>query len=81
MCSKIHEGRSDFMSYYNKRNQEPLPKEDVSTWECTKEDCNGWTRKNFASSDTPLCPLCGSKMVDGIRSLVNLQNNGQTKTS
>lgn len=33
------------MSYYNKRNQEPLPKEDVSTWECTKEDCNGWTRK------------------------------------
>lgn len=37
MCSKIHEGRSDFMSYYNKRNQEPLPKEDVSTWECTKK--------------------------------------------
>nr|WGD63179.1 cold-shock protein [Bacillus subtilis] len=69
------------MSYYNKRNQEPPTKEDVSIWECTKEDCNGWTRKNFASSDTPLCPLCGSKMVDGIRSLVNLQNNSQTKTS
>lgn len=68
-CTKIHKGRSDFMSYYNKRNQEPLPKEDVSTWECTKEDCIGWSRKNFAGSDTPTCPLCGSKMIDGVRSL------------
>ncbi|MGY3838605.1 cold-shock protein [Bacillus atrophaeus] len=67
------------MSYYNKRNQEPLPQEEVTT--CTKEDCNGWTRKNFASSDTPECPLCGSKMIDGVRTLVNLQNNSQTKTS
>ncbi|MCY8673735.1 cold-shock protein, partial [Bacillus haynesii] len=37
------------MSYYNNRNQEPLPKEDISTWECTAEDCNGWMRKNFTS--------------------------------
>lgn len=57
MCSKIHEGRSDFMSYYNKRNQEPLPKEDVSTWECTKEDCNGWTRKT-SPAVIRHCALC-----------------------
>ncbi len=25
------------MSYYNKRNQEPLPKEDVSTWNAQKK--------------------------------------------
>lgn len=65
----------DDMSYYNNRNQEPLPKEDISTWECTAEDCNGWMRKNFTSSDRPLCPLCNKEMISGSRYITSITNN------
>ncbi|MEH7558633.1 cold-inducible protein YdjO-related protein, partial [Priestia megaterium] len=29
--------------YYNhrKKNQEPLPKEQIEIWECESEECNG----------------------------------------
>ncbi|PAD01248.1 cold-shock protein [Bacillus licheniformis] len=63
------------MSYYNNRNQEPLPKEDISTWECMAEDCNGWMRKNFTSSDRPLCPLCNKEMISGSRYITSITNN------
>lgn len=62
------------MAYYNKGNQEPLPKDDISTWECTQEDCNGWMRKNFTSSSQPTCPLCGNEMISGIRHITVLAN-------
>lgn len=68
---KIYKGRSDFMFYYNKCNQELLFKEDVSMWECIKEDCIGWSRKNFVGSDILICFFCGSKMIDGVCLLVN----------
>ncbi|NPC94011.1 hypothetical protein HOO54_17745 [Bacillus sp. WMMC1349] len=63
------------MSYYNNRNQEPLPKEDTETWECTAEECNGWMRKNFTSSECPLCPLCNQEMKSGNRFLTSIANN------
>lgn len=62
------------MAYFNKSNQEPLPKDDISTWECTQDGCNGWMRKNFASSH-PSCPLCGNEMISGTRHITVLANS------
>lgn len=67
------------MAYYNNRREEPLPSEDINTWECTSENCNGWMRKAFSSVETPACPFCGSLMESGIRHTHPLQNNAVHK--
>ncbi|WP_110113116.1 cold-inducible protein YdjO-related protein [Bacillus sp. CGMCC 1.16541] len=61
------------MSYYNKR-VEPLPEEHIDTLECTKDDCNGWMRKNFSIGDSVQCPFCKSDMKSGTRFINNLPN-------
>ncbi|WP_338749435.1 cold-shock protein [Bacillus sp. FJAT-52991] len=67
------------MSYYNNRRTEPLPSEDVATWECVAQDCNGWMRKDFATKDAPPCPFCGSEMKTGTRHITALKNNNLHK--
>ena len=63
--------RDDVVKYYNhrKKNQEPLPKEQIEIWECESEECNGWMRKNFSYQNHQKCPLCGHKMRTGERLL------------
>ncbi|KAB7709006.1 hypothetical protein F9802_02400 [Bacillus aerolatus] len=63
------------MSYYNNRREEPLPNEDIDTWECVSEDCNGWMRKDFSAAETPACPFCGKEMKSGTRYTHFLKNN------
>lgn len=69
------------MSYYSKNRAEPLPNVDIETWECTKDDCNGWMRKNFSEDDSPSCPFCGSNMETGNRLTNSLQNNTFRKSA
>ncbi|OKL37334.1 cold-shock protein [Domibacillus mangrovi] len=69
------------MSYYSKNRAEPLPNVDIETWECTKDDCNGWMRKNFSEDDSPSCPFCGSDMETGNRLTNSLQNNTFRKSA
>ena len=41
---------------------------DTEVYACADESCNGWMRKDFASSDLK-CPLCGHDTVMEIREL------------
>lgn len=41
---------------------------DTQVYSCTDESCNGWMRKEFASSDLR-CPLCGNETVMEVREL------------
>ncbi|MBM7647870.1 hypothetical protein JOC78_000810 [Bacillus ectoiniformans] len=66
------------MSYYNKKREEPLESEDIETWECVSDDCNGWMRKDFSQND-PTCPFCKSEMKSGTRFINFLKNNNSAK--
>lgn len=68
------------MSYYNNKREEPLPSEDIETWECVDEGCNGWMRKDFATGDSPSCPFCKSEMESGTRYINFLKNNNSATT-
>ncbi|WP_100331326.1 cold-inducible protein YdjO-related protein [Bacillus xiapuensis] len=67
------------MSFYNNRRKEPLPSENVDTWECPEEDCNGWMRKDFAAETPPPCPFCGAQMISGTRYIPPLKNTSLHK--
>ncbi|TCP55810.1 cold-inducible protein YdjO [Tumebacillus sp. BK434] len=66
---------------YNRgKSQEEVPQVDTAIWTCTKEDCNGWMRDNFAFDAAPTCVLCSSPMESGIKLLPVLDNpNGDLK--
>ncbi|MFD0049555.1 cold-shock protein [Actinomycetes bacterium NPDC127524] len=59
---------------YKRNNVEEVPPEETKVWECTSEDCKGWIRDNFTSSDKPSCPLCGSEMKEGTKMLQAINN-------
>ncbi|WP_335870814.1 cold-inducible protein YdjO-related protein [Bacillus sp. 2205SS5-2] len=47
---------------FGKRKEEEIIEEETKIWECSSEDCKCWVRDNFKSSDSPICPICGSPM-------------------
>ena len=59
---------------YSKKNQDPLPKEEIEVWECESEACIGWMRKNFSYEVNQKCPLCGHTMKAGKRLLEKASN-------
>ncbi|MDQ1909339.1 cold-shock protein [Paenibacillus sp. GD4] len=63
--------------YLNFRNKhiEELPKEDTAVWSCTKEDCKGWMRDNFAFAREPICGICASPMTSEMKMLPLLINS------
>jgi hypothetical protein len=68
---------------FGRRNQveEEIKTEETKIWCCTSEDCNGWIRDNFKSSDSPECPLCKSEMVSSSKELQVLENPHPTNKS
>lgn len=59
---------------YKRNNTEEVIPEETKVWDCTSEDCKGWIRDNFTSSEVPSCPLCGSEMVLGTKMLQAINN-------
>ncbi|UUZ81011.1 cold-shock protein [Paenibacillus sp. P26] len=59
---------------YRKKPLEEVPYENTPIWSCTKEDCKGWMRDNFAFEHEPTCPLCSSPMVRETKMLPQLIN-------
>ncbi|WP_211274884.1 cold-shock protein [Bacillus marinisedimentorum] len=60
---------------FNKRQEEEIKMEEVKIWECTSDDCNIWLRDNFKSEETPVCPVCNSKMESTIKELRVIHNS------
>ncbi|MFE7083861.1 cold-shock protein [Priestia megaterium] len=67
------------MSYYRKRNQEPLAQEQTEVWECIIENCKGWMRKDFSYDHDQKCPLCGNHMRAGERLIDKIPLNPHRK--
>ncbi|MCS7462159.1 cold-shock protein [Paenibacillus doosanensis] len=66
--------------YSRKKTMENVPEEDTMIWSCTKENCSGWIRDNFAFEYVPTCWQCQSPMVKSMRMLPLLVNtNGNLK--
>jgi hypothetical protein len=66
--------------YHRAKPVEEIPLEDTAVWSCTKEDCKGWMRDNFAFECEPTCRLCHSPMVTSTKMLPILENsNGDLK--
>nr|WP_182480679.1 cold-shock protein [Peribacillus asahii] len=59
---------------YRRNNAEEVVPEETKVWECVADDCKGWIRDNFTSSDDQKCPLCGSEMKAGTRMLQAINN-------
>jgi hypothetical protein len=59
---------------FGKRNEEEIITEETKIWECTSEECKGWMRDNFKSSENPLCPLCKSEMKETTKMLQVVHN-------
>mgnify|MGYP001217447266 CR=1 FL=1 len=66
---------------YNSRKKllEDIPEEMTSIWSCTSDSCNGWMRDNFAFSNEPDCPQCGSEMTKGEKKLAVLVNTSPSQ--
>ncbi|MEH6988572.1 cold-inducible protein YdjO-related protein [Cytobacillus firmus] len=55
--------------FFNKKGQDDKPEVvmlDTEVYSCNS--CNGWMRKDFASSDLK-CPLCGDETTAEMREL------------
>jgi len=66
--------------YYRSKSVEEVPLENISIWSCTKDNCKGWMRDNFAFERAPVCRLCESPMESGTKMLPLLVNpNGDLK--
>ncbi|MCZ8512753.1 cold-shock protein [Paenibacillus filicis] len=59
---------------YRKKSIEETPLENTTIWSCTKEECNGWMRDNFAFEYQPTCPLCSSAMLRETKLLPQVVN-------
>lgn len=44
----------------------------TDVYACSGDNCNGWMRKDFASTDL-LCPLCGNETNAEIRELPQIE--------
>lgn len=65
--------------YSRKKSLEEIPEEMTAIWLCTKEDCNGWMRDNFAFEAVPTCRQCQSPMVSSMKMLPPLINTNQNQ--
>ncbi len=61
--------------YYSRKNQEPPIQEETEIWECTKEECKGWMRKDFSYDSHQKCPLCKSQMKTKKRLIDKISRN------
>lgn len=41
---------------------------DTVVYACSGDDCNGWMREEFATTDLK-CPLCGNETIQEVREL------------
>ncbi|MEK8132820.1 cold-shock protein [Paenibacillus filicis] len=63
---------------FRKRSLEEIPEEATAIWTCSREDCKGWMRDNFAFAVAPICLHCGDLMTKGTKMLpiiVNTNHN------
>lgn len=60
--------------YFAKKAVEPIEEEETDVWACDNDDCACWMRDNFSFEESPICPLCQSKMSKDTRMLPVLQN-------
>lgn len=67
--------------YSRKNSMESIPEEITEVWACTKEDCKGWMRDDFAFDTEPVCHLCHSPMVKETRKLPQLINTNKQQKS
>lgn len=60
-----------------RKKPEDIVTEETKVWICTSEECKGWVRDNFKSSEseTPICPLCKSEMKASTKVLEVINNH------
>ncbi|MFT4417219.1 cold-shock protein [Fredinandcohnia humi] len=63
---------------FGRKPVEEIVTEETKVWVCTSEDCNGWLRDNFKSSQEPACPLCSSEMEATTKLLQVVDNHCKT---
>lgn len=64
---------------FGRREVEEVVTDETKIWECVSEDCKGWMRDNFKSSETPSCPLCKSGMTQSSKVLAVINNYSQNQ--
>ncbi|WP_373230564.1 cold-inducible protein YdjO-related protein [Cohnella sp.] len=68
----MREGALIKSSFFNKPE---IPEQESPIWICSQEGiCKVWIRENFTFEKIPICPVCGSNMVHGIKVLPVLKN-------
>jgi hypothetical protein len=55
--------------YFSKKNMEPVQTEETSVWLCSKEGCSCWMRDTLSFEEFPTCPICSTKMEQGLKML------------
>lgn len=63
--------------YFRKKPVLNLPQEETAVWSCTKEECSGWVRDDFAFQQVPSCWQCGSPMTRSMKMLPKLVNKNK----
>jgi hypothetical protein len=61
------------MTFFAKRQAEPIPEIETKVWSCNSTDCSGWMRASYSFKETPTCPLCQSEMTEETRVLPVIQ--------
>lgn len=61
------------MSFFAKRQVEPIPEIETKIWSCASTDCSGWMRASYSFHENPSCPLCQSEMTEEVRVLPVIQ--------
>ncbi|WP_223701989.1 cold-shock protein [Sutcliffiella deserti] len=64
---------------FGRREVEEVVTDETKIWECEAEDCNGWMRDNFKSSETPSCPLCKCGMKQSTKVIAVVNNHSQNQ--
>ncbi|MBM7619493.1 cold-shock protein [Bacillus haimaensis] len=64
---------------FGRREVEEIVTDETKIWVCESEDCKGWMRDNFKSSETPSCPLCKSGMKESTKVLAVINNYSQNQ--
>jgi len=58
--------------FFKGKEKPIIPEIETPVHVCTKKECHGWMREEFASEDE-LCPLCGSSMNKQTKVLPQMQ--------
>lgn len=67
--------------YYSRKKTEEILLEATVIWSCTKQDCNGWIRDDFAFAMVPTCHQCNSPMIRSMSELPVLVNTREDQKS